>query len=71
LVFINYNGYPTSRTSSPLIPTRIKSSRSRPPRRLANLKELAALQEKVVNRMLDGSVEGDDRPKGPHLTVVK
>ena len=40
-------------------------------RRLAKLKELAALQEKVVNRMLNGSVEGDDRPKGPHLTVVK
>ena len=32
---------------------------------------LRALQEKVVDRMLDRSIEGDDRPKGPRLRVVK
>jgi hypothetical protein len=40
-------------------------------RRLAELKKLAALQEKVVDRMLDISIEGHDRPKGPRLRVVK
>ena len=40
-------------------------------KRLAELKELAALQEKVVHRMLDKSVEEHDQPKRPHLTVVK
>ena len=39
--------------------------------RLAELKRVRTLQEKVVMRMLDGSVEGDERPKGPHLRVVK
>ena len=36
-------------------------------RRLAELKRVRALQEKVVMRMLDGS----ERPKGPRLRVVK
>ena len=40
-------------------------------KRLAELKELAALQEKVVQRMLDRSIEEHDQPKRPHLTVVK
>jgi hypothetical protein len=40
-------------------------------KRLAELKKLAALQERVVMRMLDGCVEGDERPKGPRLRVVK
>jgi hypothetical protein len=40
-------------------------------KRLADLKKLAALQEKVVHRMLDKSVEEHDQPKRPHLTVVK
>ena len=35
--------------------------------RLAELKRVRALQEKVVLRMLDGS----ERPKGPRLRVVK
>ena len=39
--------------------------------RLAKLKELAALQEKVVHRMLDRSIEGREQPKRPRLTVVK
>jgi hypothetical protein len=38
---------------------------------LTELKRVRALQEKVVMRMLDGSVEGDERPKGPRLTIVK
>ena len=40
-------------------------------RRLAELKRVRALQEKVVMRMLDRSIEGSERPKGPHLRVVK
>jgi hypothetical protein len=40
-------------------------------KRLAELKKLSALQEKVVLRMLDGCVEGDGPPKGPRLRVVK
>ena len=39
--------------------------------RLAELKRVRALQEKVVFRMLERSIEGDDRPKGPRLRVVK
>ena len=38
---------------------------------LTELKRVRALQEKVVMRMLDGSVEGNERPKGPRLTIVK
>ena len=40
-------------------------------RRLAKLKKLAELQEIVVNRMLDNSINKSDQPKRPHLTVVK
>ena len=40
-------------------------------KRLAELKKLAALQEKVVHRMLDRGLEKADQPKRPHLTVVK
>jgi len=40
-------------------------------KRLAELKKLAALQEKVVLRMLDKSIEKPDQPKRAHLTVVK
>ena len=40
-------------------------------KRLAELKKLAALQEKVVHRMLDKSIEKSDQAKRPHLTVVK
>ena len=39
--------------------------------RLAELKRVRALQEKVVMRMLDESVEGHEQPKRPHLRVVK
>ena len=40
-------------------------------KRLAELKKLAALQEMVVHRMLDNSIEKSDQPKRPHLTIVK
>jgi hypothetical protein len=40
-------------------------------KRLAELKKLAALQERVVMRMLDGGIEENGRPKGPRLRVVK
>jgi hypothetical protein len=40
-------------------------------RRMATLKKIAVLQEKVVHRMLDKSLEKHDQPKRPHLTVVK
>ena len=40
-------------------------------KRMAELKILTALQEKVVHRMLDNSIEGHEQPKRPHLTVVK
>jgi hypothetical protein len=40
-------------------------------RRMAELKKLAELQEKVVHRLLDRTVEELDQPKRPHLTVVK
>ena len=39
--------------------------------RLAELKRVRALQEKVVQRMLERSIEGDEPPKGPRLRVVK
>ena len=40
-------------------------------KRMAELKRLAELQEMVVLRMLDKSVEEYNQPKRPHLTVVK
>ena len=40
-------------------------------RRLAELKRIAALQEIVVRRLLDRSIEKPGQPKGPHLTVVE
>jgi hypothetical protein len=40
-------------------------------RRMAKLKKIAALQERVVHRLLDKTVEDTDQPKRPHLTVVK
>jgi hypothetical protein len=40
-------------------------------KRMAELKKIAALQEKVVHRLLDSSIEKSDQPKRPHLTVVK
>ena len=40
-------------------------------KRMAKLKKLAELQEIVVHRMLDNSIEKADQSKRPHLTVVK
>jgi hypothetical protein len=40
-------------------------------KRMAELKKIAELQERIVHRILDRSVEGHEQPKRPHLTVVK
>jgi hypothetical protein len=40
-------------------------------RRMAELKMLADVQERVVSRMLERSIEKTDQPKVPHLRVVK
>ena len=40
-------------------------------KRLAELKKIAALQETVIHRLLDNSIDKPDQPKRPHLTVVK
>ena len=40
-------------------------------KRMAKLKKLAELQEIVVHRMLDNSIEKANQPKRPHLTIVK
>ena len=40
-------------------------------RRLAELKRVRALQERVVHRMLDNSIHKSDQLKRPHLTVLK
>ena len=40
-------------------------------KRLAKLKELAELQEMVVHRMLDSSINKSEQPKRPHLIVIK
>ena len=40
-------------------------------KRLAELKRIAALQETVVHRLLEKSIDKSDQPKRPHLTVVK
>ena len=39
--------------------------------RMAKLKKLAELQERIIHRMLDKSQEEHDQPKRPRLTVVK
>ena len=40
-------------------------------KRLAELKKIAALQDIVVSRLLNNSIEKSDQPKRPHLTLVK
>jgi hypothetical protein len=40
-------------------------------KRMAKLKKMAAVQEKVIHRMLDRSIAESDQPKRPHLTIVK
>lgn len=39
--------------------------------RMAKLEKMAALQEKVVSRLLERSVDEHDHPKRPHLKIVK
>ena len=43
----------------------------KPARRLEELTKLAAVQKRVVSRMLDRSIEKPLQPKRPHLTVIK
>ena len=40
-------------------------------RRMSELKKIAAVQERVVHRMLDSSIRKSAQPKRPHLTIVK
>ena len=40
-------------------------------KRLAELKRIKALQETVIHRLLEKSIDKSDQPKRPHLTVVK
>lgn len=40
-------------------------------KRMAELKRLATLQKNVILRMLESSVEERDKPKRPHLKVIK
>ena len=40
-------------------------------KRLAELKKLAELQERIIHRMLDKSIDESEQPKRPHLTIVK
>ena len=40
-------------------------------KRLAELKKIAALQDIVVSRLLNNSIEKSDQPKRPHLTIIK
>ena len=40
-------------------------------KRLAELKRIKALQETVIRRLLDNSIEKSDQPKRPHLTIIK
>lgn len=39
--------------------------------RMAELKKIAALQERVVHRLPDGTDEEHKQSKRPHLTVIK
>ena len=50
---------------------RDEDCRGRQSRRLAELKKLSALQEKLVNRMLSKSIEADEQSKKPHLKLIK
>lgn len=40
-------------------------------RRMAELRKLAAVKEKVLERMLDKSMEQKESSDKPHLTIVK
>ena len=39
--------------------------------RMAEAQKIAALQERLIRRMLDRSLEESHQPKRPHLTLVK
>ena len=40
-------------------------------KRMAELAQLAEIQERVIHRMLDKAIDKSAQPKKPHLTVVK
>ena len=40
-------------------------------RRMTELTMLAEIQERVIHRILDRAIEKSDKPKRPHLKVVK
>ena len=40
-------------------------------KRLAELEKLAEIQQRVVSRILDRSIEKADQPKRPYLTIVE
>lgn len=40
-------------------------------RRMVELTMLAEIQERVIHRILDRAIEKSDKPKRPHLKVVK
>jgi hypothetical protein len=48
-----------------------EQSSGRHSRRLAELRKRAVLQERIIHRILDSSIEKSDQPKKPHLKIVK
>jgi len=48
-----------------------EQSSGRHSRRLAELRKRAVLQEKIIHRMLESSIEKSGQPKKPHLKIVK
>ena len=48
-----------------------EQSSGRHSRRLAELRKRAVLQEKIIHRMLESSIEKSGQPKILHLKIVK
>ena len=48
-----------------------EQSSGRHSRRLAELRKRAVLQEKIIHRILESSIEKSGQPKKPHLNIVK
>ena len=48
-----------------------EQSSGRHGRRLSELRKRAVLEEKIIRRMLDSSMEKYGQPKKPHLEIVK
>ena len=43
----------------------------KPTKRMAEFTKQAAIQERVIRRVLERSLEEHNQPKKPHLTVIK